>query len=556
MENSKYYKTEFTDKDIEEFFENHSDTDALLDYPLVYLLYGKNRIYVGETSNVVNRMKSHLKDKEKNKLEMLSMIYHPKFNKSATYNIETNLIQHISADSSKLKVLNRTQNIIKNTHNYYDKNFFNQTLFNYVWETLLEEGLASDSIDEIRNKDVYKISPYIMLNEEQMEIRQKIVDFCIENKDNENGAILLVSGEAGTGKSVLLSSTLKELLDEASDNSSQLYGLNNNYLLVHHEEMRKTYQNIARKVANFKVGSFLKPTEFINRIDNGKLPKIKDNKADIVLIDEAHLLLTRPDAYNYFRYENHLEEIIKRSRITIVIFDERQVLKAKSYWDKNSFEILTRGKTFEKYELKTQMRMNTNEKSAQWINDFIEKKITKIPTDRKFDIKIFHDAEDMYQAIKKKESEVGLSRVVSTFDYIHKKDGSDYYVEEDNFSLPWNKSYKNTWAEMSMTINEVGSIYTIQGFDLNYVGVILGPSVSYDKNKHEVKIIPSMYQDTEAFRNIDNVYDYKGRKINPDTIKEEIILNSINVLMKRGIKGLYIFASDKDLRNELIKAAE
>lgn len=389
-----------------------------------------------------------------------------------------------------------------------------------------------------------------------MEIRQKIVDFCIENKDNENGAILLVSGEAGTGKSVLLSSTLKELLDEASDNSSQLYGLNNNYLLVHHEEMRKTYQNIARKVANFKVGSFLKPTEFINRIDNGKLPKIKDNKADIVLIDEAHLLLTRPDAYNYFRYENHLEEIIKRSRITIVIFDERQVLKAKSYWDKNSFEILTRGKTFEKYELKTQMRMNTNEKSAQWINDFIEKKITKIPTDRKFDIKIFHDAEDMYQAIKKKESEVGLSRVVSTFDYIHKKDGSDYYVEEDNFSLPWNKSYKNTWAEMSMTINEVGSIYTIQGFDLNYVGVILGPSVSYDKNKHEVKIIPSMYQDTEAFRNIDNVYDYKGRKINPDTIKEEIILNSINVLMKRGIKGLYIFASDKDLRNELIKAAE
>lgn len=556
MENSKYYKTEFTDKDIEEFFENHSDTDALLDYPLVYLLYGKNRIYVGETSNVVNRMKSHLKDKEKNKLEMLSMIYHPKFNKSATYNIETNLIQHISGDSSKLKVLNRTQNIIKNTHNYYDKNFFNQTLFNYVWETLLEEGLASDSIDEIRNKDVYKISPYIMLNEEQMEIRQKIVDFCIENKDNENGAILLVSGEAGTGKSVLLSSTLKELLDEASDNSSQLYGLNNNYLLVHHEEMRKTYQNIARKVANFKVGSFLKPTEFINRIDNGKLPKIKDNKADIVLIDEAHLLLTRPDAYNYFRYENHLEEIIKRSRITIVIFDERQVLKAKSYWDKNSFEILTRGKTFEKYELKTQMRMNTNEKSAQWINDFIEKKITKIPTDRKFDIKIFHDAEDMYQAIKKKESEVGLSRVVSTFDYIHKKDGSDYYVEEDNFSLPWNKSYKNTWAEMSMTINEVGSIYTIQGFDLNYVGVILGPSVSYDKNKHEVKIIPSMYQDTEAFRNIDNVYDYKGRKINPDTIKEEIILNSINVLMKRGIKGLYIFASDKDLRNELIKAAE
>ena len=29
------------------------------------------------------------------------------------------------------------------------------------------------------------------------------------------------------------------------------------------------------------------------------------------------------------------------------------------------------------------------------------------------------------------------------------------------------------------TINEVGSTFSIQGFDLNYVGVIIGPSVVY-----------------------------------------------------------------------------
>lgn len=31
------------------------------------------------------------------------------------------------------------------------------------------------------------------------------------------------------------------------------------------------------------------------------------------------------------------------------------------------------------------------------------------------------------------------------------------------------------WAEQPQTINEVGSMFTIQGFDLNYAGVILGP---------------------------------------------------------------------------------
>ena len=35
------------------------------------------------------------------------------------------------------------------------------------------------------------------------------------------------------------------------------------------------------------------------------------------------------------------------------------------------------------------------------------------------------------------------------------------------------------WAEQPQTIDEVGSTYTIQGFDLNYAGVILGPSVKY-----------------------------------------------------------------------------
>ena len=62
----------------------------------------------------------------------------------------------------------------------------------------------------------------------------------------------------------------------------------------------------------------------------------------------------------------------------------------------------------------------------------------------------------------------------------------------------------------------------------------------------ELKIITKNYKDTEAFRGKDEFDD-------PEYIKEKIILNSINVLLKRGIKGLYIFASDPKLRARLIK---
>ena len=153
----------------------------------------------------------------------------------------------------------------------------------------------------------------------------------------------------------------------------------------------------------------------------------------------------------------------------------------------------------------------------------------------------------MYKEICKKNEESGLARMVSTFDYVHKKDGGTYYIEEGRFKLPWNTTKGDTtWAEREETIREVGSIYTIQGFDLNYVGVILGPSVSYDGDNDELKIITENYKDTEAFRGKDEFDD-------PEYIKEKIILNSINILLKRGIKGLYIFASDSKLRTRLIK---
>lgn len=551
---TEFYETSFNKQDLEVFVKESIGHTSIIDYPVIYLLRNDKKIYIGETSSVRSRMISHLGDYRKKGFKEIDIIYHPLFNKSATYNIETNLIRYMLADSRGLIPTNESQTKMKHSHNYYDKRFFNQDLFEFLWEELRTKGIAKDKLDIIRDKDIYKISPFTELNEEQMVLREKIVDFSIKHKDNKNGAILLISGEAGTGKSVLLSSTLKRLMDEAEDSSSPLYGMSNNYLLVHHGEMIKTYEEIARRVENFKVNQFIKPTTFINQLDKIRKEKDLDFKSDIVLIDEAHLLLSRSDAYNNFTYDNHLEEIVKRSKITIVIFDDKQVLKAKSYWDKGSFNKIKQNRKFEDYNLTTQMRMEANYLTHQWINDFIDKKITQIPNDHNFELKIFSDPKKMHEEIKKKDKKYGLSRVVSTFDYTHKKknDGTIYYVEEGDLKLPWNNSYKNTWAENPESIDEVGSIYTIQGFDLNYVGVILGPSVCYDEEKDELIIDVEKYKDTEAFRNSDNIIDSNNNKIDQSIIKEQIILNSINVLMKRGIKGLYIYASNKELRYKLL----
>lgn len=115
--------------------------------------------------------------------------------------------------------------------------------------------------------------------------------------------------------------------------------------------------------------------------------------------------------------------------------------------------------------------------------------------------------------------------------------------------MPWNTTDSHiTWAERPETINEVGSIYTVQGFDLNYVGVVLGPSIDYDEDKKELVIDVEKYKDTGAFSG-SNRFDQLSER---NRHKEHIILNSINVLMKRGVHGLAIYAVNERLREKLL----
>ncbi|WP_456279071.1 DUF2075 domain-containing protein [Bacillus sp. AK128] len=520
-------------------------TVHLNNYPIVYILYNEKKrpsAYIGQTVQATRRLKNHLEDKRRKDLNRTILIGHKKFNQSATYNIESNLINYFIADNY-YQLQNVSQTSLREMHNYYEKSFYNEDLFQSIWEKLREEKIVSDTLENLRNKDIYKLSPYKELSPLQLDIKNEILNFCKEHIKLEGNHVITVEGDAGTGKSVLLSSLFNTLQDLSKDNSSLLQGTDN-YLLVNNGEMLKTYKNIANSLPNIKKKNLMKPTPFINEKTKS------DTLADIVLIDEAHLLLTKEDSYNNFNYKNQLDEIIKRSKITIVIFDPKQVLKIKSYWNNSLLEEITRHYSAKTVKLTDQMRMNASPETINWINHFVAKDVLPLPveTDSSFELKVFEDAESFKTAIESKNNEVGLSRIVSTFDYLHKKDKKLYIVDEEGINMPWNNTMNNVaWAENPESIKEVGSIYTVQGFDLNYVGVVLGPSVSYNEDEDKLFIEVSKYKDTGAFASRSDLSQEKNQEI-----KEEIILNSINVLMKRGISGLYIYATDPKLRKHLL----
>jgi len=522
-------------------------TKYLEQYPVVYILYNdkkKPEAYIGQTVQIERRMQDHLKNSQRKKLSDALVIGHEMFNQSATYNIETNLINHFIGDE-KYQIQNISQTTNNQMHAYFNKPYYDEKLFEELWQYLYDNQLVQNTSDVVRNKDIYKLSPYTELSPEQLETKIHILDYCKKFLPKNKQKVFTVEGEAGTGKSVVVSSLFNSLQDLRKDKSSSLYQTDN-YLLVNHSEMIKTYETIADSLPNLTKNKIIKPTSFINKMDKN------DTTADVAIVDEAHLLLTQKDAFNNFYFENHLEEIIKRSKITVIIFDPKQVLKLKSFWEDDVLDNIKDKYDADVLELTTQFRMLSSYEVNHWIDHLVSKEILPMPDkDKEFEFRFMENAKELDDLIYAKNKEFGLSRIVSTFDYEHKKNGETFLVDPgpDGLNKPWNTTDASTsWAERPETIDEVGSIYTIQGFDLNYVGVVLGPSVNYDEEKDELVLYTDRYQDRGA-------YSGKGKMTDEEVqeAKERIILNSINVLLKRGIHGLYIYAVNEKLRNKLLK---
>ena len=392
---------------------------------------------------------------------------------------------------------------------------------------------------------VNNLSPFKELTSEQNKLVDRIIDFAKEHLKQDFPAVFTIYGDAGTGKSVVLSHLFNQIQTAArKDKESILYG-SENYFVVNHPEILKIYKEIAGQLPNLYKKDFTRPTSLINTLDK------KDSKVDIVLIDEAHLLLSRADPYNNFTYQNQLVELIKRAKVVILVFDNHQVMRTKTFWTKEKLESFTHKFSHQDYYLTHQFRMNASSDLINWFNSFTDDlEIKPIPLNARqnYDFRIFDDAEEMHQEIVKRNSEVGLSRILSATGYPSTLDGKKHYIQEGKFKMPWDQ-YNYTvkpWAEIPQTINEVGSFYTCQGFDLNYTGIIISPPISQISGTNNLQIDTQKFTDTEAFK---RRKDLSEKKLNE--IKEQLFMNQLNVLFKRGVYGTYIYAHDPLLRKTL-----
>lgn len=135
--------------------------------------------------------------------------------------------------------------------------------------------------------------------------------------------------------------------------------------------------------------------------------------------------------------------------------------------------------------------------------------------------------------------------------WISKNEPSLKDIIIDDYKATWNlNKHGQAWIVHPDSVNEVGCIHTCQGLELDYVGVIIGPDLIVQDGK--------ILTDAEKRASTDkSISGYKKMlKENPKKAKETadmIIKNTYRTLMTRGMKGCYIYCTDKETQ-EYFKA--
>jgi len=528
-----------------------------LSWPLVYFLNNKQTryAYVGETTDVINRMKAHLKSKEKKTLTTANLITSELFNKSATLDIESNLIRYINADGH-FNLKNANLGIAN--HKFYQQKEVYWELFKGIWDELQSHGIARHSLDHINNSDLFKYSPYKSLSKEQISSLKLILKCLLDHKTK----VSLIQGGAGTGKSILAIFLFKLLKTELDDFSFADFNEEDLELFDLLKEVKSKYGELEMALV-IPMASFRKTISKVFKNIQGLSPKmvigpseLAKKEYDLIIVDEGHRLRRRVNLGPYFKpFDNtckslnlapstssELDWVLIQSKKALIFYDRFQSIKPSDV-QRSRFIQLEESQSTRLETLKTQFRCRGGNDYVKLIHNIFDNKpvLSKKFQSLEYECYLLKDIQQLVDEIQTREKSDGLARMVAGYawEWVSNKNKYAFDIIIDNTKLRWN-SVAIDWVNSPNSINEVGCIHTTQGYDLNYTGVIIGPELDYNFKTKQFEINKLKYKD-KAGKNT----------ITDEEILKEYILNIYKTILLRGVKGTFIYACNENLRKYL-----
>ncbi|MFI5143865.1 MAG: DNA/RNA helicase domain-containing protein, partial [Thermoanaerobaculales bacterium] len=202
------------------------------------------------------------------------------------------------------------------------------------------------------------------------------------------------------------------------------------------------------------------------------------------------------------------------------------------------------------YELEAQFRCAGSDAFVGWVDNTLGVRRTANALwehSDAFDFQIIGSAEELEARIREKVTVGATARLAAGFCWPWSKPRPDGTLVPDvvigAWQRPWNAPSnkgrlakgipkKDFWASDPAGIEQVGCIYTAQGFEFDYIGVIFGRDLRYDPRSGTWIGDPSESGDRLV----------RGARAN----FVDLVKNTYRVLLTRGIRGCYVHFLDRD----------
>lgn len=284
------------------------------------------------------------------------------------------------------------------------------------------------------------------------------------------------------------------------------------------------------------------------------------NMVDIIICDEAHRLNDKSGMFHNLG-ENQIKEIIHAGLCSVFFIDESQrvtlsdigtVAEIKRWAEELESDIV-------EMELISQFRCNGSNGYLAWLDNVLEIHETANydMKDIDYDIRIMDSPSQVKDIIIECNKSHNHSRILAGYcwEWIKsgKNDTSVHDIVIDDFEMSWNLGNSQTYAIDEESVNEIGCIHTAQGLEFDYTGVIIGDDMRYE-NGHIVTDFTKRARTDQSLKGIKKLYrENPGLALSE---ADEIIKNTYRTLMTRGMKGCYVYCTDKNLANYLRKCLE
>lgn len=341
-------------------------------------------------------------------------------------------------------------------------------------------------------------------------------------------SVVIIKGGPGTGKSVIALEVMGELMRKGKT--------------VFHATGGKAFTETLRWIVGARAKSLFK---FFNSFIGAK-----SNEIDVLICDEAHRIretsnnrFTRRDARSNV---SQINELIDVAKLTVFFIDEYQVVRPNEIGNielikETAIKFGVEESEISEFELKTQFRCSGSDEYLKWLDSMLGiRKFKTSDFDEKMEFKIFDSPLELKKAIdKKNEENENSARIVAGFCWPWSNPNLDGSLINDvkigDFEMPWEK--KNQfwkWATDKSGMEQVGTVYTAQGFEFDYIGVIFGNDLVFDASKKDWVAV------------VGNSYDVMVTRNNPELVSH--FKNVYRVLMSRAHRGVYIYFMDNSTR--------